>query len=35
MALFVGILCFALGVALGMAFKDMLLAQIAKLNKKK
>jgi len=35
MALLVGILCFALGVALGMAFKDMLLAQIAKLNKKK
>ena len=34
MAIFVGILCFALGIAIGMAFKDLLLAQIQKITKK-
>ena len=34
MALFVGILCFALGVACGMAFKELLLAQIKKITEK-
>jgi len=34
MALLVGILSFIVGVAIGMALKDMLLAQLAKLNKK-
>ena len=34
MAFFVGILCFVVGVALGVAFKDLILAQIAKITKK-
>lgn len=34
MAVFVGILTFIIGVALGMAFKDLLLAQIKKVTDK-
>lgn len=34
MAIFVGILTFFLGIACGMAFKDLLIAQIKKVTKK-